>query len=357
MPLVRNTETGNSYLEKINTGGDACGRSAIRSYDKQVGSDGVTNSIFTLPWYYVPESFTMFIYVNGQKAEYVTTLDYVAPNPLVQLLQYEETDNQTITFYFGLENDDIVEFMVLGNYSGATNDNLIPDLDNYKTRDATNLFNASQPMNTYKFTGLPIGVDPEDSVNFSQLGDRIAVGGAHYHTKLWNDGMGLAIIDTDDDLYARFQRPIDMNDKLITELATPIATTDATNKAYVDQTLVTDTFLGYTSGNPYGSPSYTYTVYYKKFPGIVGQRMMQIWFFCGIPSRRDYNTVIPDHGQSGILGLQLTAGWAGSTLFHAESVHYKADVISNTEFRIGSFLGNDAQDTICGTYVSISALW
>lgn len=109
MPLVKNTTTGNNYLVKINTDGDSCSRTAIRSYDKQYGSNGVdANSRFYLPFTYDPSSHTLWVFVNGEKAvvEQTATTDR----------QYEELDNRSIRFGNSLGNSDVLEFIVAGSY-------------------------------------------------------------------------------------------------------------------------------------------------------------------------------------------------------------------------------------------------
>ncbi len=210
MPLVRNTETGNNFLEKINTGGDACSKTALRSYDKQVGSQGIEyptdpvppagipaageteNYLFSLPFFYLPESHTLWVYVNGQKAEYVVA----GGDTGVQRLEYQENSNSTVLFWYPLQNDDVIEFIVAGAYDGEVGDALIPDLSSYKTVDTTNVFTTIQPMNSLKFTGLGYGVDAGDSVRFDQLGTNF-YNNVHFHTQLHDSSGNNPIIQTE----------------------------------------------------------------------------------------------------------------------------------------------------------------
>jgi len=109
MPLVKNTVTGNNYLQKINTDGDSCSRTAIRSYNKQSGSQGYNVSTrFYLPFNYSPSSHTLWVFVNGEKA--------VAELSATTDRQYEEYDNKTVVFGASLLSDDVIEFIVAGSY-------------------------------------------------------------------------------------------------------------------------------------------------------------------------------------------------------------------------------------------------
>ena len=110
MPLTKITQTGINYLEKEVTQADGVGFfSHVQHYEKQLGSAGIGgNTIFTLTKPYVIGSNTLMVFVNGQKAELVTS-------PSNQL-EYEETDLIRVTFGLGLDNNDVVEFMVLGTY-------------------------------------------------------------------------------------------------------------------------------------------------------------------------------------------------------------------------------------------------
>lgn len=204
MPLVRNTANTdgtlrNNHLEKINTGGDACGRTAIRSYYKYEVSSSITE--IDLPWVFEPGSHTLWVFVNGQKAEYKPS----GGSTVEQLLEYmEQSNNRTVEFYYPLIDGDIVEFIVAGNYEGEEGGALIPDLSMFKTTYGIDIgegppqnFETNQPMGGYKFTGLPAGTDPQDSVNVSQLGSQVTPGGEHYHSYLWNTGKtGQPVIST-----------------------------------------------------------------------------------------------------------------------------------------------------------------
>jgi hypothetical protein len=109
MPLVKNTITGNNYLVKINTDGDACQRTAIRSYNKQSGRQGFNvNTRFYLPFSYDPGSHTLWVFVNGLKV--------VAEQTSTNNQQYEEFDNKTVIFGSPLNDDDVLEFIVAGSY-------------------------------------------------------------------------------------------------------------------------------------------------------------------------------------------------------------------------------------------------
>lgn len=109
MPLVKNTITGNNYLQKINTDGDSCSRTAIRSYNKQLGGQGTNGRTqFYLPFNYDPSSHTLWVFVNGEKA--------VVEQTAVRVDQYEETDNKSVTFGAAVPSDAVLEFIVAGSY-------------------------------------------------------------------------------------------------------------------------------------------------------------------------------------------------------------------------------------------------
>jgi len=115
MPLVKNTLKGNNWLKKLNSDADACSRTAIRSYDKQLGEEGnAGNTRFYLPWGYEPGSHTLWVFVNGEKA--------VAESVATTNRQYTESSNSTVDFGAGLNNLDIVEFIVAGSYLGEVTD-------------------------------------------------------------------------------------------------------------------------------------------------------------------------------------------------------------------------------------------
>ena len=111
MPLVRETSTGDHYLEKIGTGADEGAIAAIQFYEKQDGSDGATgNTVFTLlTGEYIPDSYTLMVFVNGQKSE--LKAGAAAAD------EYTETSSTVITFGAGLQNADVVEFIVAGSYN------------------------------------------------------------------------------------------------------------------------------------------------------------------------------------------------------------------------------------------------
>jgi hypothetical protein len=109
MSIVKETSTGQHFLEKIKTGGDAPYISGLQLYQKNLGSDGASgNTIFTLSEPYSPGSNTLFVYLNGQKC----TKEIVA----TAANEYEETDPYTVTFGASLLNSDTIEFIVIGAY-------------------------------------------------------------------------------------------------------------------------------------------------------------------------------------------------------------------------------------------------
>jgi hypothetical protein len=111
MPVVKNTPTGNNYLEKINTDGDICSRTAIRSYAKKLGSNGSSGrTVFVLPFAYEPGSHTLWVFVNGLKS---VVEQYPTTNR-----QYKEVSGNVIQFGVGLATTDILEFIVAGSYIG-----------------------------------------------------------------------------------------------------------------------------------------------------------------------------------------------------------------------------------------------
>jgi len=116
MAVVKPFRTdGDNYLRKTNTDGDVARQSVIQAYEKQAGSDGVTaNTIFTLTLPYAPDSNTLMVFVNGQKAELVVSA--------TDTTEYEETNSVTVTFGASLLDTDVVEFMVVGNYTLADGD-------------------------------------------------------------------------------------------------------------------------------------------------------------------------------------------------------------------------------------------
>ena len=115
MPLVKNTVTGNNYLVKISTDGDACSRTAVRSYNKQLGSQGLAGRTrFYLPFTYVPGSHTLWVFINGEKA----VVENIASNNR----QYVETSEKIVTLGAAVNPDDVLEFIVAGSYISAYGD-------------------------------------------------------------------------------------------------------------------------------------------------------------------------------------------------------------------------------------------
>lgn len=99
------------FLTKTKTQADIGGVSSVRLYEKQTGSQGASSyTVFTLSGSYVPGSNTLVVYVNGQKAERVTSSPANAT-------QYVETTSKTITFGASLQATDVVEFAIYGSYN------------------------------------------------------------------------------------------------------------------------------------------------------------------------------------------------------------------------------------------------
>lgn len=109
MGLTKETASGKNYLERETSQSEALKAvSAIQSYDKQVGSDGAGNTVFDLPFAYIPGSETLLVFINGQLAERAISASGAT--------QFEETNSYTVTFGGALLNSDRVEFMVAGAY-------------------------------------------------------------------------------------------------------------------------------------------------------------------------------------------------------------------------------------------------
>jgi hypothetical protein len=109
MPIVKNTATGNNYLEKINTDGDICSTTAIRSYEKQLGSQGSSGRTrFTLPFTYDPGSHTLWVFLDGEKV-----VPELTP---VDNTQYKEYSNRIVQFPIPVNPDSVLEFIVAGSY-------------------------------------------------------------------------------------------------------------------------------------------------------------------------------------------------------------------------------------------------
>lgn len=122
--IVRN----DPYLTREDTGGDKGQTPAIQHYEKQNGSDGATsNTVFTLSKPYVQGSYTLVIYIDGVKAEWVVGAS--AAN------EYDETSSSTVTFGASLGAGDVVEFMIYGTY-------FIQDTDIYVTKANQNNSNV-----------------------------------------------------------------------------------------------------------------------------------------------------------------------------------------------------------------------
>jgi hypothetical protein len=109
MSIVKETASGEHFLEKIKTEADDPNISGLQMYQKNLGSDGASgNTVFTLNNPYSPGSGTLFVFLNGQKC----TNEVVATTAN----EYEETDPYTVTFGASLLAFDVVEFIVIGAY-------------------------------------------------------------------------------------------------------------------------------------------------------------------------------------------------------------------------------------------------
>jgi len=108
MSIVKQTDTGQNYMKKYNTGADKGAIPSLNAYEKVNGSDGITNTIFTVTTPYMVGSNTLTVFVNGQKAEEVASASNTT--------EYEETNSTTITFGSALQNTDVVEIMIYGSY-------------------------------------------------------------------------------------------------------------------------------------------------------------------------------------------------------------------------------------------------
>ena len=115
MSLVKETSTGENFLQKTTTSADRPVVSAIQLYEKQAGSDGATsNTVFTISSPYVTGSNTLLVFLNGQKIERVDSASLTT--------EFEETDSLTVTIGASLQDADVVEFMVAGAYILDDND-------------------------------------------------------------------------------------------------------------------------------------------------------------------------------------------------------------------------------------------
>jgi len=96
----------------------------VKGYEKQSGSDGSSNTVFTLTNAYVMGNNTLLVFVNGQKAEKVTSAS--------DTTEYEETNSYTITFGSALQDTDIIEFYIVAPYN-LSQDNFDTMVDSYQT--------------------------------------------------------------------------------------------------------------------------------------------------------------------------------------------------------------------------------
>ena len=109
MGLTKQTASGKNYLERETSQSEALKAvTAIQSYEKQVGSDGAGNTVFTLPFAYIPGTDTLLVFINGQKA--------VAVGSASIATEYEETNSYTVTFGGPVLSSDRMEFIVAGAY-------------------------------------------------------------------------------------------------------------------------------------------------------------------------------------------------------------------------------------------------
>lgn len=109
MPLVQETDAGFRFLKKTVTQADYGAIVASHMFDKQLGSDGDGNLVFTLPKDYAVASNTLLVFINGQKAERKDSP--TLPN------EYREANSRTVVFGSALASTDVVEFLVAGTYS------------------------------------------------------------------------------------------------------------------------------------------------------------------------------------------------------------------------------------------------
>ncbi len=116
MSLILETSNPN-FLQKTNTGADSTVSSAIRSYEKQLGDEGVSgNTIYTLNEPYVPGSHTLMVFLNGQKLEYKDV------GGASDSTEYEETSSISVTLGGSIQDDSVIEFIVVGSYMLSEND-------------------------------------------------------------------------------------------------------------------------------------------------------------------------------------------------------------------------------------------
>lgn len=154
MPLVKNTTTGNNYLVKINTDADTCSRTAIRSYNKQLGSQGLSGRTrFTLPFDYEPGSHTLWVFVNGEKA--------VVEQTPVNNRQYSEYSVRVVQFGASQNPTDVLEFIVAGSYLNETDLNeeelwQVVSTDTLATDRDMIMVNTSSSIVTITLPAIPI---------------------------------------------------------------------------------------------------------------------------------------------------------------------------------------------------------
>jgi hypothetical protein len=113
MPVIKSFRTdGDNFLRKTLTTGDNNHQGAVQYYEKMAGSDGTTNTVFTLAIPYAQSTNSLMVFVNGQKVEKVTTA--------TDTTEYQETSSTVITFGAALLDTDVVEFYIVSGI--ITND-------------------------------------------------------------------------------------------------------------------------------------------------------------------------------------------------------------------------------------------
>jgi len=142
MSLIRNTDTGIQFLEKVKTNADISAYTAIQLYEKQLGSQGTSsNTVYSLKTgQYFVGTHTLMVFVNGQKAEINAT-----PSDETQ---YEENTSTVITFGGSLLDTDVIEFIVAGAYvvEDFTSSNMLmsPNPDNLQANGIKTNLNVTQ---------------------------------------------------------------------------------------------------------------------------------------------------------------------------------------------------------------------
>jgi len=87
------------------------GSGVLKHYEKQVGSDGASsNTVFTLTDTYTQGDNGLMVFINGQKAEKVSSA--------TDATEYEETSSSSITFGASLQDGDVVEFYIFSILNG-----------------------------------------------------------------------------------------------------------------------------------------------------------------------------------------------------------------------------------------------